>query len=81
MKELIALKRIGRTAVGGTFRARAHEARALVAMNLAQYAPKRPVLTVPKGKYQRRDMVAAAPVAVYEAPEMTAKIGIPLGEA
>lgn len=61
MKTVIAIKAIGRTAPGGTTKLPANQARALVALGHAAYAPdpvKRKART-----YQRRDMVAEPVVA------------------
>lgn len=61
MKTVIAVKAIGRTAPGGQVRLPASQARALVALGHAAYAPE----PMPRKtrQYQRRDMVAVPPVA------------------
>ncbi len=66
MKTLIAVKAFRRTPPGGSFRLNDRDARVLVAMGLAAYAPEpkpkaepKTVKPAPKGTYARRDMVAA----------------------
>ena len=56
MKTVIAVKAIGRTPPGGTIRLPANQARALVAIGHAAYAPE--VVPAAKRQYKRRDMVA-----------------------
>ncbi len=65
MKTLIAVKAFGRTPPGGSFRLNDRDARVVVALGLAAYAPPPKPKAEPKPKaatpkpYLRRDMVAA----------------------
>jgi hypothetical protein len=65
--KLIARKTVGRVKAGESFRAEGSVARALVALKMADYAPKaikvapvavKTTLTAPKRQYLRRDMKA-----------------------
>jgi len=73
MARLIAVKRVGRNAPGAEFSLPAGQARAIVLLGLATYAPEVKVekpkvvakaadAPVSKRAYQRRDMVAIAEV-------------------
>lgn len=76
MKNLIAKKRIGRTAPGGKLRVRAHEARTLIALGMAENAPTPKMKTdvAAKGRYARRDMAASeAPISWPDSPVMVTK--------
>lgn len=83
MKTVIAVKAIGRTAPGGQVRLPASQARALVALGHAAYAPE-PMARKPR-QYQRRDMVAEPVTGVVTSPAQTARLseaqlGMPAAE-
>lgn len=73
MTKLIAVKSVGKNRPGEHFRARAHEARVLIALGLAKAEVPAPVVKVepPKPKIEPRKEVKATPY--YQRRDMVAK--------